>query len=200
MGRGHGEPVDGDPVRGDCRRRALVTTDTDPTASPPMTAAAPADRGRLSPRRGSDLGVPERSGRCSCPIPRVACFGRSPLSVDSRPWYLGALGELQGRGALGEARARLDGAASRPDRRSGECIDHVVVGPAGVFTINTKFHDDARIWVGSTRLLVNGQKTDHLATPATRPADRQEADGGRGGADRRLPGDRSRRSPQCHYP
>lgn len=44
----------------------------------------------------------------------------------------------------------------------GSDIDHLVVGPPGVFTVNTKFHEDARIWVGSRRLLVNGQKTDHL--------------------------------------
>lgn len=44
----------------------------------------------------------------------------------------------------------------------GSDIDHVVIGAAGVFTVNTKSHEDARIWVGSKRLLVNGQKTDHL--------------------------------------
>lgn len=50
---------------------------------------------------------------------------------------------------------------SVPIGKRGSDIDHVVVGAAGVFTINTKFHEDARIWVGK-RLLVNGQKTDHL--------------------------------------
>lgn len=44
----------------------------------------------------------------------------------------------------------------------GSDIDHVVVGAAGVFSINTKFHEDARGWVGSRRLLVNGQPKDHL--------------------------------------
>lgn len=51
---------------------------------------------------------------------------------------------------------------SVPIGTRGSDIDHVVVGPAGVFTINTKFHEDARVWVGSRRLLVSGQKTDHL--------------------------------------
>lgn len=44
----------------------------------------------------------------------------------------------------------------------GSDIDHLVIGPGGVFTINTKFHEGAQVWVGSRRLLVNGQKTDHL--------------------------------------
>ena len=51
---------------------------------------------------------------------------------------------------------------SVPIGERGSDIDHVVIGAAGVFTINTKFHEDARLWVGSKRLLVNGQKTDHL--------------------------------------
>ncbi|AXA95226.1 nuclease-related domain-containing protein [Microbacterium sp. PM5] len=49
-----------------------------------------------------------------------------------------------------------------PAGTRGSDIDHVVVGAAGVFTINSKFHEGARIWVGSRRLLVSGQKTDHL--------------------------------------
>jgi hypothetical protein len=41
-------------------------------------------------------------------------------------------------------------------------VDHIVIGPGGVFTINSKFHEGGSIWVGSRRLLVNGQRTDHL--------------------------------------
>ncbi len=89
-------------------------------------------------------------------------FGRSPLSDDSRPWYVGALGEL-------DVASRLDALGddwtvlhSVPIGTRGSDIDHVVVGAAGVFTINTKFHEGARIWVGSRRLLVNGQPKDHL--------------------------------------
>ncbi len=89
-------------------------------------------------------------------------FGRSPLSDDSRPWYLGALGELDVAmrlGSLGEGWAALH---SVPIGTRGSDIDHVVVGEAGVFTINTKFHEDARVCVGSRHLLVNGQAKDHL--------------------------------------
>lgn len=89
-------------------------------------------------------------------------FGRSPLSDESRPWYLGALGELDVAGrldSLGEGWTVLH---SVPIGTRGSDIDHVVVGAAGVFTINTKFHEDARVWVGSRRLLVNGQPKDHL--------------------------------------
>lgn len=90
------------------------------------------------------------------------CFGRSPLSEDSRSWYLGTLGE---RDAATRLESLDEGWAvlhSVPIGTRGSDIDHVVVGAAGVFTINTKLHEGARIWVGSRRLLVNGQKTDHL--------------------------------------
>lgn len=89
-------------------------------------------------------------------------FGASPLSDDSRPWYLGALGEL----AVAQRLATLDPAwtvlHAVPIGTRGSDIDHVVAGPAGVFTINTKFHERATVWVGARRILVNGQKTDHL--------------------------------------
>ena len=37
-----------------------------------------------------------------------------------------------------------------------------MIGPAGVFTINTKHHRGQNVWVGAKRILVNGQRTDHL--------------------------------------
>ena len=40
-------------------------------------------------------------------------------------------------------------------------IDHVLVGPAGVFTVNAK-HLTGKIWVGSRSILHNGHKTSFL--------------------------------------
>lgn len=94
------------------------------------------------------------------PVARL--FGRTPLSAESESWYLGALGEL-------EVARRLDSLGpdwrvfhSVPVGRGSSDIDHVVVGPPGVFTINTKHHEGHDIWLGSKRLLVSGQPTDHL--------------------------------------
>lgn len=99
--------------------------------------------------------APARSG-----IARL--FGRSPLSDDSRPWYLGAIGEMRVARQLAKLGPEWAVLHSIPIGDRGSDIDHLVVGVAGVFTINTKFHEGARVWVGSKRLLVNGQKTDHL--------------------------------------
>ncbi|WP_368861694.1 nuclease-related domain-containing protein [Actinospica durhamensis] len=54
-------------------------------------------------------------------------------------------------------------------KRSGADIDHIVIGPPGIFTINTKHHRDARIWVGEHALAVNGAHKPYL------PRSRSEA-------------------------
>ncbi|KQX08124.1 MULTISPECIES: nuclease-related domain-containing protein [unclassified Leifsonia] len=89
-------------------------------------------------------------------------LGRSPLSEDSRSWYLGALGELAVATRLRQLGPDWTVLHSVPVGRGESDIDHVVIGPSGVYTINTKHHDDARVWVGARKLLVNGQPTDYL--------------------------------------
>lgn len=89
-------------------------------------------------------------------------FGLSPLSEESRPWFTGAVGEI----AVGRM---LDALSSPwvvfhalPVGTRGTDIDHLVVGPGGVFTINTKTHRRAKIWVGERAILVNGRKQPYL--------------------------------------
>jgi hypothetical protein len=41
-------------------------------------------------------------------------------------------------------------------------VDHLVIGPGGVFAINTKHHRAASIWVGDHVLRVNNANTSHL--------------------------------------
>jgi hypothetical protein len=89
-------------------------------------------------------------------------FGRTPLSPESQPWFLGAIGELE----IGRVLDRLgDGwlvIHAVPVGTAGSDIDHLVIGPSGVFTINAKYHEGMKVWVGSKRVLVNGQRTEHL--------------------------------------
>jgi nuclease-like protein len=42
-------------------------------------------------------------------------------------------------------------------------IDHVAIGPGGIFAISTKDHTGQRVWVGDDSLLVNGHRTNHIA-------------------------------------
>jgi hypothetical protein len=79
---------------------------------------------------------------------------------EHRAWHVGALGEE----AVGRELWRLSRGTwwryvhSVPVGTRGSDIDHVLVGPAGVFTINTKHHRGANIWVAGNTFMVNGQK------------------------------------------
>ena len=46
-------------------------------------------------------------------------------------------------------------------KRSGADIDHLIIGPPGVFTINTKHHRDASIWVGENMVKVDDARQPH---------------------------------------
>ena len=89
-------------------------------------------------------------------------FGVSPLGREAEPWYVGALGELEVARRLGGLGPGWHVLHSVPVGSGSSDLDHVVIGPAGVFTINTKHHRGQNVWVGGRRILVNGQRTDHL--------------------------------------
>lgn len=89
-------------------------------------------------------------------------FGVSPLGREAEAWYLGALGELEIGRRLAGLGAGWYVLHSVPVGTGSSDVDHVVIGPAGVFTINTKHHRGQHVWVGAKRILVNGQRTDHL--------------------------------------
>jgi hypothetical protein len=89
-------------------------------------------------------------------------FGASPLATTARSWYLGAIGEI----VVAEKLARL-GPTWRvvnavPVGAGGSDIDHVVIGPAGVFTINTKAHANKKVWAAGQALLINGFKQNYI--------------------------------------
>ena len=84
------------------------------------------------------------------------------VRTEERDWRVGANGEEEvGRRLrrLGEGWHVIHAV---PVGENGSDIDHVVIGGAGVFTLNTKNHSRAKVWVVERALLVNGQKTDYL--------------------------------------
>lgn len=46
---------------------------------------------------------------------------------------------------------------------SGSDIDHLAIGPAGVFSINSKRHRGTSVWYGDTAITVNGAVQRHIA-------------------------------------
>jgi len=84
------------------------------------------------------------------------------IKTEERSWRIGADAEVE----VGRRLTRLDArwrvlhAVPIGDRDSD--IDHVVIGPAGVFTVNTKHHPDANIWVRGDTFKVNGQNQHYI--------------------------------------
>jgi hypothetical protein len=99
-------------------------------------------------------------------VPKRNWFGRlvggSPLGAESQPWYRGALGEI----AVGRILATLPPEwtvfHALPVGKKGADIDHLVIGPGGIFTINTKNHSGKKVWVAGQTLMVSGQKQKHI--------------------------------------
>ncbi len=87
------------------------------------------------------------------------------VHTDERAWRIGADGE-EAVGAQLEKLAHKDPRwrvlHAIPVGDRGSDIDHLVIGPAGVFTINTKHHPGAKIWVGKDQLRVNGHVQPYI--------------------------------------
>lgn len=84
------------------------------------------------------------------------------MNVAGESWRLGAVGER----LVGAEITRLG-----PEWRSlhaipvgvrGSDIDHLLIGPGGVFTVNTKNHSRSRVWCGERMVMVNGRKTHYV--------------------------------------
>jgi hypothetical protein len=96
---------------------------------------------------------------------RVGTFLKRALDVKTpeRAFRVGAAGEE----AVGPRLERLlkhgwKVLHSIPVGKGKSDIDHLLIGPAGIYTINTKNHPGGRVWVGEHSIRVNGQPTDYL--------------------------------------
>ena len=99
--------------------------------------------------------------------PAQRFFGVSPLGREAQPWYVGALGELEiarrlvalgpGWYVLHSVQRRYWFERPRPrrDRVCGRVHDQ-----------HEALHRGQNVWVGGRRILVDGQRTDHLRDAA----------------------------------
>jgi len=86
----------------------------------------------------------------------------SAPSGEALPWYRGALGEIAVAGVLALLGDEWTVLHSVPIGEKGSDIDHVVIGPPGAFTINTKSSPGKPLWIAGHGLLVDGQKTNYV--------------------------------------
>ena len=80
-------------------------------------------------------------------------------------WERGAIGERLVEAELvklEEKDPRWCHINSIPVGRRGSDIDHLLIGPAGVFTLNAKNHHGCQAWVGGDCFMVNGQRVHHV--------------------------------------
>ncbi|QEU79902.1 nuclease-related domain-containing protein [Streptomyces subrutilus] len=129
--------------------------------SPPHRSERPASVPPLSPsedlarnRPGSRL-VGTIAERGPSTVQRLkAKLLRQATEWDS--WYAG----LEGERRVGRELERLVPLGWRVlhgiEKSNGGDIDHLMIGPGGVFTINTKHHRDASVWVGDSMAKING--------------------------------------------
>lgn len=85
------------------------------------------------------------------------------VHTDERAWRVGAEGEE----AVGARLEKLRDHGwhvlhSVPVGTNDSDIDHVLIGPGGVFTLNTKNHPGGKIWVAKYQMRVNGQVVPYL--------------------------------------
>jgi hypothetical protein len=125
-----------------------------------VTASATASRHGL-PGQLLIEEVVRRQDRVAPRTRRERLLGRSPISAKNLPWYVGAKGEL----VVGRILDRLSGEwrvlHSLPVSHASD-VDHVVIGRAGVFVLNTKHHAGKRVWAAGRSVLVDGQRLPYI--------------------------------------
>lgn len=106
--------------------------------------------------------------------PSLRTEERVILHGDAWSWYRGALGEIAVGALLRELGPEWFVRHSVPIGTGTKDVDHLVIGPGGVFAINTKHHAGAGVWVGDRLMRVNGANKPYLSA-----AHRDGADIGR---------------------
>lgn len=87
------------------------------------------------------------------------------VHTQERAWRIGADGEeLVGaqlsRAAKKDSRWRFIHGV--PVGNRGSDIDHLIIGPGGIFTVNTKHHPNTKVWVGGNTFMIDGHKTPYI--------------------------------------
>ncbi|HEV2891737.1 MAG TPA: nuclease-related domain-containing protein [Frankiaceae bacterium] len=124
----------------------------------PWAITLPGDTATFKP--GAGARAKAREERDAAPV-RTTLARLLKVHTDERAWRVGADGEE----AVARRLRRLGGTWSvlhdLPIGDSGANVDHVAIGPGGVFTMNTK-NLTGKVWVGGDTFLTNGHRTDYV--------------------------------------
>ena len=175
--------ADHGPALQDCLRR-WITPETEPSAPvvgsvdasgypppivgpavPTLVPIAPAVTRPVRDFAGNAAGAAARAKRdeINDQAPVRNLFARVlGVKTDERAWRIGAKGEEKVAKELGHLGPQWHVLHAVEVGDRGTDIDHVLIGPAGVFTMNTKRRPDGKAWVADRMIMVNRQKTDYL--------------------------------------
>lgn len=151
--------------------RAPHAVENDVSVADPVVAPAPEAQPIARPwidlatnRAGAEAREQALAAREAAP---VKAFLARALGVhtDERAWRIGADGEEKVAAQLTKVakkdpRWRVLHAIPVGDR--GSDIDHLVIGPGGVFTVNAKHHPGAKVWVSGDTFMVNGNRQPYI--------------------------------------
>jgi hypothetical protein len=88
--------------------------------------------------------------------------GSVVIDDEAEGWYLGVLGERRVAMRLAEFDSSWTVLHSVPVGSRMTDIDHVLIGPPGVFTLNTKFSPGKEVWVAGKGMFVGGFKQGYV--------------------------------------
>ena len=112
-------------------------------------------------RAGQAVSTQAKQAFANAPVRTVAARLLG-VHTDERAWRIGAKGEA----LVGKQLATLDAEwrvlHSVPVGARDSDIDHVVIGPGGVFTINAKHHPNKEIWVHRNTFIVGSTRTRYI--------------------------------------
>lgn len=84
------------------------------------------------------------------------------VHTDERAWRVGGRGEQKVGRQLAKLGASWKVLHSIPVGAGDSDIDHLVIGPGGVYTVNAKHHPGKKLWVGGDVVMVNGQRQPYV--------------------------------------
>lgn len=110
---------------------------------------------------GAGLQAEARALREAAPV-RTFVARVLGVHTDERAWRVGAKGEQLVAARLERLGRSWHVIHSVILSETGTDLDHLVIGPGGVFSVNTKNHPAHRIWVRGDTFMVNGHRQTYV--------------------------------------
>lgn len=125
----------------------------------PLRTAATQDLAANQP--GANVAAEAKALRDAAPV-RTFFERLVGAHTEERSWRVGAKGERLVADQLERLPPSWHTLHSIRLSETGTDLDHLVVGPGGILSVNTKHHPDAKVWVAGETFLVNGQRQSYI--------------------------------------